>query len=125
VADVEDGRRPDDPVARLVPGAGRGHDRLDDRVDELVLDEEDEQRLRQEARLEDAAAVLVRDPGLAAVAHGLEHGHAHVPRPLGDRVHHRLDPVPHDDCLDLQHPIPPASDHEKSARNSRSSREAP
>src|SRR5690348_8873329 len=54
-------RYPTEAVARLVPGAGRGGDRLDDLVDELVGDEEDEECLREEAPLEHAAPVFVRD----------------------------------------------------------------
>src|SRR5215216_762688 len=72
VGDVVDGRRPDDPVARLVAAAGGVGDRGDDRGGDLVLDHEREQRLRQEARLEDTPAVLVRDPALAAVPHRLD-----------------------------------------------------
>ena len=41
---------------------GRRRRSRHDRVGLLVLDDEDEVRLRQEARLEDAPAVLVRDP---------------------------------------------------------------
>src|SRR4051812_44755062 len=71
VGDVLDGRRPDDPVARLVAAARGVGDRPHDPVDDLLGDDEDEQRLRQEARLEHAPAVLVRDAPLAPVADGL------------------------------------------------------
>src|SRR6266571_3364825 len=60
VRDVRDGRRPDDPVARLVAAARRVDDRRDDAVGLLLRDDEDEQRLRQEPGLEDPPAVLVR-----------------------------------------------------------------
>src|SRR6266568_4532812 len=48
VGDVADGRRPDEPVARLVAAAGGVRDRLDDVRRERVLDDEREQRLGQE-----------------------------------------------------------------------------
>ena len=73
--------------------------------DAVVLDDEDQQRLRQEARLEDAPAVLVRDPALPAVADRLDHRHAHVPGRVLDRVDHRLDALADDDGLDLDHSI--------------------
>src|SRR5207249_11487210 len=50
------------------------------------------QRLRQEARLEDAAAVLMRDPGLPAVTDRLDDGHSDMSGLLLDRVDHDLDP---------------------------------
>src|SRR3954452_2813201 len=65
VGHVLDGRRPDQAVARLVAAARRIGDRVDDRVGLVVGDDEDEQRLRQEPRLEDPAAVLVLDAALA------------------------------------------------------------
>src|SRR5207253_5748320 len=67
VRDVAGRRRPDDPVARLVPAPGRVGDRRHHPVGLLVGDDEDEQRLRQEPRLEHAPPVLVRDPALATV----------------------------------------------------------
>src|SRR4051812_43961098 len=91
VGHVPDRRRPGDTVAGLVAAARRVGDRLDDALGELVLHDEDEQRLRQEPRLEDASAVLVRDAALAPVADRLDHGHADVARLLLDRVDHRLD----------------------------------
>src|SRR5436190_9295753 len=54
VGDVADARRPDEAVAALVAAARGVGDRLDDRMCEMVLDDERQQRLRQEARLEDA-----------------------------------------------------------------------
>jgi len=71
---------------------------------DVVCDHERQERLRQEARLEDAAAVLVRDPALLAVADCLDHGHAHVPGRILDRVDHGLDALPYDYCLDFDHP---------------------
>src|SRR6185312_8419331 len=47
--DVRDGRRPDDPVAGLVAAARGVDDRVDDFVRLQVVDDEDEQRLREEA----------------------------------------------------------------------------
>src|SRR4051812_47254358 len=91
MGDVRDGRGPDDPVARFVAAAGGVDDRLDDLVRLQVVDDEDEQRLRQEPRLEHAAAVLVRDAALAAVADRLDHRHAHVAGRVLDRVDHGLD----------------------------------
>ena len=56
-----------------------------------VLDDEDEERLAgEEARLEDPAAVLVRDAPLAAVADRLEDGHTDVTGLRLDRVDDRL-----------------------------------
>src|SRR5262249_43805522 len=59
----------------------------------LVLDHEHEQRLRKEARLEDAAAVLVSHAPLAAVADRLQHGDADVTGCVLDGVDHRLYPL--------------------------------
>src|SRR4051812_43114314 len=73
--DVRDGRCPNDPVAGLVAAARGVDDRVDDFVRLQVVDDEDEQRLREEARFEDAPAVLVRHASLAAVADCLDHGH--------------------------------------------------
>src|SRR5438128_5707905 len=103
VADALDGRPPDDSVARLVARARCVHDRVHDRVGHVGRDDEDEHRLRQEPRLEDAAAVLVRDPTLLAVADGLDHRHADVSRRLLDRVDHRLDALADDDRFNLDH----------------------
>src|SRR3954470_19659464 len=61
VADAFDRGPPDDAVPRLVARAGGVDDRVDDRLGLVCCDDEDEHRLRQEARLEDAAPVLVRD----------------------------------------------------------------
>src|SRR5436309_8309675 len=78
VGDAEDGARPDEPVPRLVAAPCGVDDRRGHRVGELVVDHEGEQRLGQEARLEDAAAVLVRNTTLPAVADRLDHRHADV-----------------------------------------------
>src|SRR5581483_3106877 len=112
-------RAPADPVARLV-AAPRG---VDDRrlhpLGDLVLHEEDQHRLRQEARLEHTAAVLVGDPALPAVPDRLDHGHADVPGRILDRVDHGLDPLADHHRLNLHHPLPPvARDHEKRPQRS-------
>src|SRR5689334_13164664 len=91
VGDVRDRRRPDDPVAGLVAASGGVDDRLYDLVRLQVVDDEDEQRLRQKAGLEHATAVLVRDPALAAVADRLDHGHADMAGRVLDGVDHGLD----------------------------------
>src|SRR6476620_1835187 len=75
---VVDGRTPDDSVAGLVAAACRVGNRRRDLLGEIVLDEEDQQCLRQEARFEHATAVLVRDAALTSVPDGLEHRHADV-----------------------------------------------
>src|SRR5580765_150611 len=103
VRDVRGRAGPHEPVARLVAAARRVHDRRDDLVDDRVGHDEDEQRLRQEPRLEDAAAVLVGDAALLAVADCLDHGHADVTRCVFDRVDHGLDALADDDRLDLVH----------------------
>lgn len=72
-----------------------------------------EQLLVEEARLERAAAVLVRHAALAAAPDRLDDGHAHVAGLVLDRVDHGLDPLPHDYRLDLDHSQPPL-DHKKS-----------
>src|SRR2546423_11684282 len=76
VRHVRDRRRPDEPVARLVPAAGRVRDRIDDRIDDLVGDDERQKRLRQEARLEHAPPVLVRNAALPSVPDRLDDGDA-------------------------------------------------
>src|SRR3954454_22078075 len=68
VGDVLDRCRTGDPVAGLVAAACGVGDRVHDAVDDLLGDDEHEQRLRQEARLEHAPPVLVRDAALAPVA---------------------------------------------------------
>src|SRR5207249_5343305 len=75
------------------------HDALGD----LVTDDEDQVRLRQEPRLEDPAAVLVGDALLPAVSDGLDDSDADVAGLLLDRLHDGLDAVAHDDGLDLRH----------------------
>src|ERR1700710_2888934 len=84
VDDVRDLRRPDEAVARLVPGARCVDDCLGDERGDPVLDNEDQHRLWQEPRLEDASAVLVRDSALASVTDRFDHGHPHVARGLFD-----------------------------------------
>ena len=69
----------------------------------LVADDERHQRLRQKARLEHPAAVLVRDALLAAVTDRLDHGDADVPGRRLDGLHHRLDAVTDDDRLNFHH----------------------
>src|SRR5215210_1255665 len=103
VRDVLDPSRPDEPVAVVVAAARRVGHACCDRAGQLVGDHEREQRLRQEARLEHAPAVLVRDPALAAVTDCLDDRHADVPRLLLDRVDHGLDPLAQDDSLHLRH----------------------
>src|SRR5438067_330046 len=76
VHDARHRRYPAEAVARLVAAARGVDDRPDHAVDDVVLDDEHEHRLRQEARLEHAAAVLVRDAALPAVADRLDHRHA-------------------------------------------------
>src|SRR5207247_808913 len=83
-----DARAPHDPVARFVAAPGGVADHRGDVVGDLVLDEEDQQRLRQEARLEHTTAVLVRDAALPAVPHRLDHGHAYMSGRLLDCIDH-------------------------------------
>src|SRR3982750_1083012 len=54
--DAADGARPDDPVAGFVAASGRVDDRRQDPVGDAVGHDEDQLRLRQEARLEHPAA---------------------------------------------------------------------
>jgi hypothetical protein len=103
VGHLVDRGRPDEAVAAVVAAARGVGDGCGHRRSELVGDNEGEQRLRQEARLEDAAAVLVCDPALPAVAYGLDHCHADVAGLLLDRVDHDLDPLAQHDGLDLPH----------------------
>src|SRR5262245_59597854 len=103
VDDVVDRLLPDEPVAGLVAAARRvGHGRLDC-ICELVADEEGQDGLRQEPRLEHTTAVLVCDAALPAVADRLDDGHAHVTRRILDGVDHGLDPFPDHDRLNLHH----------------------
>src|SRR5262249_27241527 len=69
VHDGLDREPPDEAVAGLVAGPGRVGDRGLHLVGDLVSHQERQQRLRKEARLEDAPAVLVRDPALAPVTY--------------------------------------------------------
>ena len=75
------------------------------RVGLLVVDDEREQRLREEPRLEHASAVLVRDPALPSVPDRLDHRDSDVTRLFLDGVDHRLDPLPYDYRLHLRHPF--------------------
>src|SRR5689334_1946240 len=86
VRHVADRARPHDPVARLVAAPRRVRDRVDDRVRDGVVDDEREHRLGQEARLEDAAPVLVGDAALPSVADRLDDRHADVAGLHLDRV---------------------------------------
>src|SRR4051794_33485221 len=103
VEHVRDRGRPHEPVARLVAAPGRIDDRGDGVLDDPVRDDERQQRLRQEPRFEDPAAVLVRDTTLAPVPDRLDHRHTDMARRLFDRVDHRLDPFTEHDRLDLHH----------------------
>src|SRR5438067_9803903 len=119
VDDVVDGAAPDDPVAGLVAAACGITDHGGDLVGDLVLDEEDQERLREEARLEHATAVLVGDTALAAMADRLDHGHADVPGRLLDCIDHGFDPLPDHHRLHLHHcPSSSARDHEKRPQRS-------
>src|SRR5439155_3398273 len=112
---VVDSTAPHDPVTGFVSAPRRVGDHRSDVVGDLVLDEEDQERLRQEARLEHATAVLVRDAALAAVPDRLDHGHADVPGRLLDCIDHGLDPLPDHHRLHLHHlRLLPARVHEKS-----------
>src|SRR5262249_60477925 len=62
-------------------------------------------RLRQEARLEDAPAILVRHAALATVTDRLDHGDADVARRVLDRVDDRLDALADHNRFDLDHAI--------------------
>src|SRR5512141_290258 len=64
VEHVLDRDRPDEAVTRLVAAARGIDDRRHGAVDDVVRDDERQQRLRQEARFEDAPSVLVRDTAL-------------------------------------------------------------
>src|SRR5712691_3203626 len=115
--DVRDLRRPHEAVTRLVTGACGVDDRLDDLLRELVLDDEDQQRLRQEPRLEHPPAVLVRDAALPAVADRLDDRDTDVPRRLLDGVDDRLHPVSHHHRFYLHHPfLPCALENDKKPR---------
>ena len=103
VHDVGHRRRPAEAVSGLVSALRRVDDRRDHAVDDLVRHDEHEHRLRKEARLEDATAVLVRDAALATVTDRLDHRHADVARRILDRIDHRLDPFSDHDCFDFLH----------------------
>src|ERR1700694_4990235 len=120
VRDVADGARPDDPVAGLVAAARRVRDRVHHRVGDRVVDDEREHRLRQEARLEDPAAVLVGDAALAPMADRLDDRDAAGPGFVLDRVDDGLDALPDHHRLHLDHSPLPALDHKKSPQGSQS-----
>src|ERR671936_2419704 len=103
--DVLDAGRPHEAIPGLVAAARRVDDRIGDRRRELVTDDERQVRLRQEPRLEDASAILVRDAALPTVTDRFDHRHADVSRFVLDRVDHRLDALAYDDCLDFDHVI--------------------
>src|SRR3954453_12692063 len=103
VRHVVDAARPHETVARFVAAPRSVRHRRHDAGCDPVLDHEREQRLRQEARLEDATTVLVRDAALASVTDCLDDGHADVTGLVLDGVDHRLDALAHDDGLDLDH----------------------
>src|SRR5579859_4002532 len=118
--DVADGARPDDPVARLVAAACRVGNRVHHRVGDRVVNDEREHRLRQEARLEDPAAVLVGDAALAPMADRLDDRDPDVPGLVLDRVDHGLDPLADHHRLHLDHSPLLALDHKKSPQGSKS-----
>src|SRR5438445_12501668 len=101
VSDVRDRARPDEPVTRFVAAACRVDDRRDDVSDDRVGDDEDQERLRQEPRLEDASSVLVRDAAFPSVPDRLDHGDADVARRLLDGVGDRLDALADHGCFDF------------------------
>ena len=119
MCDVGDLRRPDEPVAGLVATACRIDDRVDDQLDQAVLDDEDEHRLRQKTRLEDATSILVRHAAFAAVADRLDHGHTDVAGCVLDRVDHGLDTLPDHDRLHLHHRLLLVFGHKKRPRATR------
>src|SRR4051794_21747195 len=106
VHDVGDGRHPAEAVARLVAAPRGVDDGGDHAVDDVVADDEHEQRLRQEARLEHTPAVLVCDAALLAVTDRLDHRHTDVAGRFLDGIYHRLYTLSDDDCFDLLHVRP-------------------
>src|ERR1700712_5767965 len=103
VHEVRDGARPAEAVAGFVAAVRSVDDRSDHVADDRVRDDEEELRLGQEPRLEDAAAGFVRDAALSAVADRLDDRDADMPGCLLDRVDHRLDTLADDDRLHLLH----------------------
>src|SRR5512146_1119854 len=109
VDDVADGRRPPEAVLRFVAATGRVDERVDHELLQPVIDDEDQQRLRQEPRLEDPSAVLVGDAQLTPVTDRLDDGHADVARRLLDGVDDGLDPLADHRRLYFHHLAPPLS----------------
>src|SRR4029079_2134199 len=105
VDDVCHRRLPDEPVARLVPAPRRVGDRRLHRVRDLVPDEEGQDGLGQEPRLQHPPAGLLRDPALPAVTDRLDDGHADVAGRILDGIDHGLDPLPDHDRLNLYHAL--------------------
>src|SRR5437868_6734295 len=110
---VVDGAAPDDPVAGLVATSRGVADHRRHVVGDLVPHEEDQDRLREEARFEHATTVFVRDAALPAVPDGLDHGHADVPGRLLHCIDHGFDPLADHHRLHLHHcASSSARDHE-------------
>src|SRR3954454_3936671 len=105
VDDVRHRRLPHEAVARLVPAPRRVGDRRLHRVRDLVPDEEGQDGLGQEPRLEHPPAVLVRDPALPAVTDRLDDGHSDVTGRVLDGIDHGLDPLSDHDRLNLHHAL--------------------
>src|SRR5437764_6225680 len=105
VGDVFDAACPDEAVARLVARPRGVRDRFDHSRRDLVVDDEREQCLRQEARFEDTPPVLVRDAALASVTDRLDHRDADVACLLLDGVDHGFDALADDYGFDLDHSI--------------------
>src|SRR3954452_15545480 len=116
VRHVLDRSRPDEAVARFVAGARRVDDRRDHLLRAVVVDDERQQRLRQEPRLEHGAPVLVGDAASPPVTDRFDDRYAHVAGRLLHRVDHGLHPLPGHDRLHIDHPRPPPGfEHKKSA----------
>src|SRR3954453_9147195 len=115
VDDVQHRLLPHQAVAGLVAAAGRvAHGRLHC-VCEIVADEEGQDGLRQEPRLEHTTAVLVCDAALPAVSDRLDDRHTHVTGRLLDGVDHGLDPFADHDRLNLHHrPLLPLDSENRS-----------
>ncbi len=85
------GAHPADPVTGDVPAPRRVNDCVQHRIRLCVIHDEHEQRLRQEARLEDAAAIFVRDATLPSVSNRFDDRDTNVPGLLLDRIDDDLD----------------------------------